>query len=139
LGDTVKRSSPVQVGALTNWKQPMGGYAQTLCIKTDGSLWAIGGYNGTGELGLGDKINRSSPVQIGSLTNWSLLRPGNACGSTTPICVKTDGTLWAWGSGGVGQTGQGYGAFFSSPKQIGTLTSWLIPTQAGNSVLSTRG
>ena len=32
-------------------------------------LWSWG-YNGHGALGLGDTSNRSSPVQVGALTNW---------------------------------------------------------------------
>ena len=137
LGDTVKRSSPVQVGALTNWKQPMGGYAQTICIKTDGTLWAWGN-NDTGELGQGDLVARSSPTQIGSLTDWKLLRQGNSNGATTAMGTKTDGSLFAWGAGGVGQTGQGYGSFRSSPIVVGTLKTWITPTQAGTSVLCTQ-
>jgi alpha-tubulin suppressor-like RCC1 family protein len=73
LGDTISRSSPVQVGSLTNWKQVglPNGSSHTACVKTDGTLW-VWGVNTAfrGELGLGDTISRSSPVQVGSLTNW---------------------------------------------------------------------
>ena len=36
------------------------------------------GFNNAGQLGLGDTTNRSSPTQIGSLTNWSVLNAGGA-------------------------------------------------------------
>ncbi len=137
LGDTVKRSSPVQVGALTNWKQPMGGYSTTFCIKTNGELWSWGSSS-SGESGHGDLVSRSSPTQIGSLTDWKLLRQSNSNGSTTPMCTKTDGTLFAWGNGGVGQIGIGYGAFKSSPVKVGTLNLWITPTQSGPAVLCTQ-
>jgi alpha-tubulin suppressor-like RCC1 family protein len=39
--------------------------------------------------------------------------------------VKTDGTLWMWGRNGQGQLGLGNTTTYSSPKQIGVLTSWL--------------
>jgi len=39
-------------------------------IKTSGKLYAWG-YNGRGALGQGDTTNRSSPVQVGSGTNWT--------------------------------------------------------------------
>ena len=80
LNDTIWRSSPVQVGSLTNWKQVSYGIFSSLtgvtgiqsyglATKTDGTLWAWG-YNLFGPLGLNDITNRSSPVQVGTLTNW---------------------------------------------------------------------
>lgn len=41
-------------------------------IKADGTLWAWG-YNGESQLGNASVINESSPVQIGSDTNWDLV------------------------------------------------------------------
>ena len=35
LGDVVNRSSPVQVGLLTNWKQVSGGYYHTVAISSN--------------------------------------------------------------------------------------------------------
>jgi alpha-tubulin suppressor-like RCC1 family protein len=75
LSNTVYRSSPVQVGGLTNWKYVTGGYYHTAAIKTDGTLWCWG-YNIFGHLGLSDQINRSSPVQVGSLTTWKQVTGG---------------------------------------------------------------
>ena len=70
LNGLVHRSSPTQVGSLTNWKQIGGGKGrQFAALKTDGTLWSWGS-NASGILGLGDTVHRSSPVQVGSLTNW---------------------------------------------------------------------
>ena len=38
-------------------------------------LWSIG-QNAQGQLGLGTVVNRSSPVQVGSLTNWKQVSGG---------------------------------------------------------------
>lgn len=119
LGDTINRSSPVQVGALTNWASPVTGFKDSVCVKTDGTLWAWGrGLNGA--LGNGDVIDRSSPVQVGALTNWA--RP--SAGNQTSACVKTDGTAWMWGSGSYGGLGQNNTISRSSPVQVGALASW---------------
>ena len=75
LGTVVHRSSPVQVGSLTNWKLVSCGLYNTMSVKTDGTLWSCG-YNNYGQLGLGTVVHRSSPVQVGLLTNWKLVTGG---------------------------------------------------------------
>jgi alpha-tubulin suppressor-like RCC1 family protein len=126
LGNTTNISTPIQVGTLNNWKQVSGGYSSATndyfaCIKTDGTLWTWG-YNATGQLGLGTATNVSSPVQVGTLTNWYLL--SQQMGAGTAGAIKTDGTLWTWGSNGSGQLGIGTTTNVSSPVQVGTLTNW---------------
>ena len=112
--------SVMQIGALTNWANIAGGGRFSLAIKTDGTLWSWG-YNGYGQLGQGNITNRSSPVQVGALTSWLNV----ACGYEYTIASKTDGTLWAWGKNDVGQLGLSNTlATFSSPVQVGALTTW---------------
>ena len=124
---SISRSSPVQVGSLSNWKQIDGDYGNAIAVKTDGTLWAWGrGSNGV--LGLNQtNVNRSSPVQVGSLTNWKQV----SMGTDHCVAVKLDGTLWAWGSGAFGQLGTGNTTARSSPIQVGTLTNWK-QASAGN-------
>ena len=117
--NAAKFSSPVQIGALTDWQQIYGGKQFYLTIKTDGTLWAWGN-GGNGRLGTGNVISRSSPTQVGALTNWAMA----ACGNDTGYAVKTDGTLWSWGSGTNGGLGTGDTIARSSPVQIGALTTW---------------
>ena len=120
LGTTVDKSSPNQVGALTNWATVSGGHAASFAIKTDGTLWSWG-YKSTGQLGLGNLTSYSSPKQIGALTNWSIVKPSR---NYFAIAVKTDGTLWSWGKNNFGQLGLGNTTNYSSPKQVGALTTW---------------
>jgi hypothetical protein len=121
LGDRTSRSSPVQVGALTNWSKIAKGIGgSSAAIKTDGTLWTWGA-NGWGQLGFGNTTYRSSPVQVGALTNWADV----ACGGVHMAAIKTDGTLWAWGRNDSGQLGLGNTTNYSSPMQVGALTNWL--------------
>jgi len=128
-GNITNYSSPKQVGSLTNWFQisafSLGG--SIVAIKTDGTLWAWG-WNNLGQLGLGNTTNYSSPKQVGALTNWSQV----STGKYHTLAIKTDGTLWSWGSNhngantvGFGQLGLGNTTNYSSPKQVGSLTTWL--------------
>lgn len=119
LGDTVTRSSPVQIGSGTNWAVVQASNARTIAIKTDGTMWAWG-YNANGGLGVGDRVYRSSPVQIGALTTWSKISGGG----NFSVAIKTDGTMWSWGSGASGVLGDNAITYRSSPVQIGALTTW---------------
>lgn len=119
-GTVTSKSSPIQVGLLTNWKQVIsGGGYQNFGIKTDGTLWSWG-RNNTGQLGDGTVVDKSSPVQVGALTNWKLI----ASGGYHNTAIKTDGTLWLWGLNAHGQLGDGTVVNKSSPVQVGALTNW---------------
>ncbi len=125
--DTISRSSPVQVGVLTNWSQVSGGGYHTAAVKTDNTLWTWG-YNNAGQLGQNNTTRRSSPVQVGALVNWA-----SVCASRLGcLAVKTDGTLWSWGYNSQGQLGLGDTIDRSSPVQIGALTNWFrVPEHGG--------
>jgi alpha-tubulin suppressor-like RCC1 family protein len=86
-------------------------------------LWAWGG-GGSGRLGLGNTTYYSSPKQVGALNTWSSV----AAGLAHSLAIKTDGTLWSWGINsdgyGEGQLGLGNLTSYSSPKQVGALTTW---------------
>ena len=121
-GDTTDRSSPTQVGALTNWSQVTISHISMLAVKTDGTLWSWG-QNYFGNLGLGNATNYSSPKQVGALTNWISIS-----GALNPVSIKANGTLWIWGRGLYGSTGQGNTSDLNSPTQLGALTNWAYAT-----------
>jgi len=78
-----------------------GGEFHTLFIKSDGSLWAMGG-NDEGQLGDGSDDNRTSPVQIRSSGIISV-----AAGSKHSLYIEDNGSLWGMGSNDYGQLGIG--------------------------------
>jgi alpha-tubulin suppressor-like RCC1 family protein len=93
----------------------LAGYDAVFAIKADGTLWSWG-YNNFGQLGQNDRISRSSPVQIGTDTNWVEVNGFSA--------RKSDNTLWVWGYNNYGQLGQNDRISRSSPVQIGTDVDW---------------
>ncbi|MDO8565579.1 MAG: hypothetical protein Q7S04_00120 [Candidatus Moranbacteria bacterium] len=118
--------SPTQVGSGTNWANVAAGDSFVLAVKTDGTLWAWGG-NPDGQLGLGDTISRSVPTRVGTDTNWSGAVGKISGGYANSAAVKTDGTIWVWGSDVFGELGQGNtnGAISRYyPTQVGTATNW---------------
>jgi len=90
--------SPVQIGT-SNWTAVAAGAYASYAVRSDGTLWSWGSAF-TGGLGLGTGFDsRSSPVQIGSATNWSKVFAGNEVAFAT----DTMGQLYAWGDNTYGQ------------------------------------
>jgi alpha-tubulin suppressor-like RCC1 family protein len=101
---TSDRSTPVTTFAGgTNWKQVACGGYFTSAIKTDGTLWTWG-ESGNGQLGDNafTNLGKSTPVTtFAGGTNWKQV----SCGSIHTAAIKTDGTLWTWGSNTSGRLG----------------------------------
>jgi alpha-tubulin suppressor-like RCC1 family protein len=133
-------SSPVQVGTGTTWNNIGAANhdrdsTHTLATKTDGTLWAWGAGQ-YGRLGLNDQVNRSSPIQVGTGTNWNRV----AVGPLHSLATKTDGTLWSWGVTNDGRLGDGIGSgsYKSSPVQVGSGTTWNLILASEKNGLATK-
>jgi hypothetical protein len=81
---------------------------------------AINELNATGQLGLNDIADRSSPVQVGALTTWSKAEAGHS----HTVALRSNGTVWTWGSNSLGQLGRSDVTNRSSPVQVGSFTGW---------------
>jgi alpha-tubulin suppressor-like RCC1 family protein len=118
LGTTTQTSVPLQVGTST-WSS-VGAGAWTACgiQAADASLWCWGdGYQGN--LGTGipndqaDSGTPTTPVTGGAA--WAAVARGrdHAC------AVRTDATVWCWGSNWANQAGLGAGGgVLSTPVQM---------------------
>jgi alpha-tubulin suppressor-like RCC1 family protein len=101
--DVTFRSIPVTTFAGgNNWKQVSIGQDHAAAIKTDGTLW-VWGNAGSGRLGTNDTTNRSTPVTTFAGGNdWKSVSFGFR---SFAAAIKTDGSLWTWGSNNNGQLG----------------------------------
>jgi alpha-tubulin suppressor-like RCC1 family protein len=108
---------------------------QVTVTVTPATRLYVFGRNGNGELGFNDLVYRSSPTQVGTGTDWSIV----SSGSTSFVGIKTDGTLWSWGTNGQGQSGRNDNSatgLKSSPVQVGTNTNWSFVTNTYYSVFA---
>ena len=72
LNGATHRSSPTQIPGTswsTEWSQIASAYRSFSITRTNGTLWAWG-YNNAGQLGQENTTQYSSPVQVGSDTDW---------------------------------------------------------------------
>jgi alpha-tubulin suppressor-like RCC1 family protein len=131
VNSTIK--SPIRMSETSDWSsgQMLKFTNNCISLKTDGTMWGWGA-NGSGILGLGDTVSRSSPTQIGSGNDWSTVR----CGNVHTHAVKTGNSMWAWGTNNNTQLGLGDATNRSSPVQVGALTDWRLPIQASTSTLA---
>jgi alpha-tubulin suppressor-like RCC1 family protein len=122
-GNTTALRVMTKIGAVTTWRQVSVGTDHAVATRTDGTLWAFG-RNNNGQSGQGSLTTTqyTSPIQIGTDTNWAW----SVAGANHCVAVKTNGTLWAWGANGNGQCGQGNTttANYPAPTQVGTATNW---------------
>lgn len=104
IGDNtiIPRSIPIQEVTLsTNWKQLSCNFYTSAAVKTNGTLWCWG-RNNYGQVGDNTILTRSTPRQeFSASTNWKQV----SSGGTHTAAVKTNGTLWVWGSNASGQIG----------------------------------
>ncbi|MBL7787166.1 MAG: hypothetical protein JNM36_14745, partial [Chitinophagales bacterium] len=66
------------------WTSVSAGDYHSLAVRADGTLWAWG-YNGYGELGIGNAIDQASPVQVGTATDWASV----SAGAYHSLAIKT--------------------------------------------------
>ena len=98
LDSNIWKNSPTQVGTDKDWKAVSAGPHSNYAVKTDGSLWVWGEFDG----------HKTVPTQVGTDKGWVAVSPG----SYRTFAIKSDGSLWKWGGG------------VNSPTQVGTDKDW---------------
>ena len=126
---------PTKVGTATSWVSVAAGGQMGAGIRSDGTLWTWGN-DLDGQLGIGSNHDqRSSPVQVGTATNWKSV----SVGVSSMLGIRTDGTLWAWGDNTYGEVGDGTTTERDTPVQIGAATNWTSVAAGQKNSLAVRG
>ena len=95
-----------------------------------GSVWTWG-RNQWGQLGDGTRTNgyegRLTPMPVNGLSLVTAI----SAGGTHTVALKSDGTVWAWGSNGTGELGDGTTSDRLTPVQVRGVTD-VIAIAAGD-------
>ena len=101
LGDGTNRTTFTKITTNTdNIKSIYCGSNHTIILKSDGTLWGTG-YNALGQLGLGDKNDRTIFTKITNDVKSVY------CGQSHTFILKNDDTLWGCGVNTSNQLGLG--------------------------------
>ena len=121
---------PAQVIGVAGVAEISAGNGHSIVRKDDGTVLAWG-HNDSGQLGDGTRTTgyagRSTPMPVPGLTGVRMI----AAGGDHTVALKTDGTVWAWGSNGDGQLGDGTNTDRLRPVQVSGLSN-VSAVAAGN-------
>ena len=123
VNDTTSRQTPVQVFGISSSATAITcGQYHTAVLLADGTVRTFG-FNGTGQLGLGDTASRLTPVQVVS----ALLYGGGvgkvAGGVQHTAVILADGTVRTFGSNSNGQLGVNDTTTRQTPVQVFAISS----------------
>ena len=119
VNDPTNRSTPVQVWGISSSAVSVTcGWYFTAVLLKDGTIRTFGS-NSSGQLGVNDATNRSTPVQVLNITSATAI----ACGSGHLIAILNDGTVRTVGSNGFGQLGVNDTTTRQTPVQVLNITS----------------
>ena len=148
LGDLALQVSPQQVLAgdsdlAIGWDRVSAGENHTCATRTDGSLWCWGAGE-SGQLGLGNTNQQTTPQQVYAdhsdlATGWVQID----LGISHTCATRTDGSLWCWGRGSLGQLGLGGTSNQSTPQKVlegdpDLAMGWEQLSAGGNHTCATR-
>jgi len=132
VGDTNARLTPVRVGTFEGITDVVLCFENTFAssyLLQGGSLF-VTGFNGQGQLGLGDTVNRSAFTVVSGLSNVSKVAASCTYNTTAlsafggfALALRGDGTVWSTGFNASGQLGVGDVTNRSSFVQISGLTN----------------
>jgi len=118
-GTSTQSTSPVpMVGLPDDIIQIATGYEHSLALTADGSVWAWG-ENGEGQLGTGDNIDSTVPVEVSGLEDVTIV--AISCGIGFSLALTDQGHVYSWGDNSDGALGDGTFTHSNVPTRITTL------------------
>jgi alpha-tubulin suppressor-like RCC1 family protein len=140
-GTQDSKTSPIQVttpGGISGITAIAAGGNHTLALDNLGNVWAWG-LNSSGQLGNDTLVNQNIPVRVLTADGVTPLSGVSAiaAGGAFSLALKSDGTVWAWGSNSNGQLGDTTLVTKKTPVQV--LTSDGVTPLSGITAIAAGG
>lgn len=91
------------------------GQTSSMAVLDSGEVYGWG-YNGNGQLGLGNNVNQANPCKVANLQGTVITKV--VCGYAHTLALSDEGILYAWGANSYGQLGIGNKANQVTPVRI---------------------
>jgi alpha-tubulin suppressor-like RCC1 family protein len=119
IDNTIDQNEPVQVSGFGGRKiKAISAFGyHSWALASDGTVWSWG-YNGNGNLGIGNYIDQHEPAHVSALPVDII-----DMSSDGYLVLAADGTVWGWGYNERGQLGIGNTIDQNEPIQISGLAN----------------
>ncbi|XP_070173563.1 RCC1 and BTB domain-containing protein 1-like isoform X3 [Littorina saxatilis] len=117
-GTTANQPTPRKISAGIGCKQVNSiccGQTSSMALMDTGEVYGWG-YNGNGQLGLGNNVNQPSPCRIHTLQG--IIISQLVCGYAHTLALSDEGVLYSWGANSYGQLGTGNKANMITPTKV---------------------
>ncbi|CAK8672771.1 RCC1 and BTB domain-containing protein 1-like [Clavelina lepadiformis] len=131
-GSTSNQGSPRKVTACIGNKRIIHiscGQTASMAVTESGEVYSWG-YNGNGQLGVGNNVNQTNPCRIAALQGVVITQV--ACGYAHALALTDDGQVFGWGANSYGQLGSGNKANTVTPLQVATNAGRVITIAASH-------
>lgn len=117
-GTTTNQPTPRKVTSCVLNKrcsQVSCGQTSSMALFDNGEVFGWG-YNGNGQLGLGNNVNQTNPCRVSALHDVCVAQI--VCGYAHTMALTDEGLLYAWGANSYGQLGTGTKANLVTPTRV---------------------
>ncbi|XP_069687800.1 RCC1 and BTB domain-containing protein 1-like [Periplaneta americana] len=117
-GMSTNQSAPRKVNSLIGSKRTISiacGQTSSMAVLENGEVFGWG-YNGNGQLGLGNNINQLNPCRVTNLQSIVITKV--VCGYAHTMALSDIGALYVWGANSYGQLGTGNKSNVTAPVHI---------------------
>ncbi|GFO40077.1 rcc1 and BTB domain-containing protein 1 [Plakobranchus ocellatus] len=117
-GSTANQPTPRKITAVIGARVTIGiacGQTSSMALMENGEVYGWG-YNGNGQLGIGNNVNQPNPSKVQSLA--SVIITQVVCGYAHTLALSDEGIMYSWGANSYGQLGTGNKANMVSPAVV---------------------
>jgi alpha-tubulin suppressor-like RCC1 family protein len=135
IGNTTATDEFNKAGSIPSWGKVVSGKSHGVLLSSTHELYTVG-RNDDGQLGIGtsgDATNVSTPIKVGSASNWVDISSHSS--SDSSAALNSLGEIYTWGNNYNGNLGVGDTTRKTVPTKVGIKTDW-ITVSMGSSNLS---